>query len=188
MENSSSSMLQVSKQLEQEHRNKVVILGGRIGLEAVEDKILIKLDPYKSGFECKTCGGEGVIKKCICVGQDWPAGQNRLGGPCKMCHGNYGALIGTDCLDCKGQGSLIVIPESAKQLPTSGIIVSAGPDCKRRKLGDRVLFGAHTGYFIPFKGNVKIRCMREDEILCLLYSKEQINLGDSISEEDMNNV
>ncbi len=51
-----------------------------------------------------------------------------------------------------------------------------------------MLFGAHTGYFIPFKGNVKIRCMREDEPLCLLSSVKEgdnVNMGDAIELEEI---
>jgi hypothetical protein len=61
------------------------------------------------------------------------------------------------------------VPDSAKSLPTSGTIVSIGPLCINRKVGERVVFGAHCGFFLPFKGNVRLRMMRETEPLCLLH-------------------
>ena len=77
-------------------------------------------------------------------------------------------MVNKECPKCKGAGVTLIIPESTKQTPTSGIIVSKGPDVKRRKLGERVLYGAHVGYNLPFKGNVRVRIMREHEILCLM--------------------
>ena len=169
--------------------NRVLILGGRLGLEAVEDKIIIQLDKYKSGYECSTCKGEGRLTHCPCETQGTP-GFNERGRTCKYCEGNADTRLsisryGKECPDCKGHGSTIIIPEAAKALPTSGVIVSAGPNCKLRKEGERVLFGAHVGYFLPFKGSVKIRCMRENEILCLLYSVDSINLGDHIADNEL---
>ncbi len=56
----------------------------------------------------------------------------------------------------------------------------------RTKYGERVLFGAHTGYYLPFKGNAKIRCMREDEPLCLMHAVDSMeqNLGDFLQIEE----
>jgi hypothetical protein len=71
------------------------------------------------------------------------------------------------------------MPENVRAIPTSGVIVSCGPDCKVREVGQRVLFGAHTGYYLPFKGNAKIRAMREDEPLCLIHAVDNNQaLGD----------
>lgn len=160
--------------------NIIYIIQGKIGLEATHDKIIIVLDQFKSGYECKTCGGEGIEPRCSCGD-----GKNRLGGLCKLCEGDPDKYAGKECRVCKGIGSTIVLPESAKQLPTSGRIVSCGPECRVRKVGERVLFGAHTGYFLPFKGNQKLRVMREFEPLCKIYSIEHnVSMGDFMSIED----
>lgn len=173
--------------------NVVFIVAGLIALEATEDKIIIQLDPFKSGYECKFCDGTGTFKRCISCNS---TGLNEMGRACRDCaevliyddDGTPSYDTSKRCHVCKGNGSLIVIPESAKALPTSGRIVSAGPECKVRKVGERVLFGAHTGYFLPFKGNIKLRIMREHEIMCRIYGIEQdIALGDfMVLEEDGN--
>jgi hypothetical protein len=153
---------------------------GRIGLEATHDKIIVKLDPFRSGYECKTCGGSGIERACDCGD-----GKNRLGGTCKLCGGEPTKYAGQTCRVCKGVGSSIILPESAKALPTSGRIVSTGPECKVRRVGERVLFGAHTGYALPFKGNVILRCMREYEPLCKIHAIEKdIAMGDFMSIEE----
>ena len=163
--------------------NAVFVVQGRIALEAVEDKIIIMLDPFRTGFECKACDGSGIGKPCYnCSG----TGKNRFDGPCKVCEGVPDRFTGLECPACKGVGSLLVIPESAKQLPTSGRIVSMGPNCKKKPdgdtvihIGERYLFGVHVGYFLPFKGNILLRCMREHEVLCRIYSLDKhIAMGD----------
>ena len=164
--------------------NMVFIVNGKIAVEATEDKIVVQLDPFKTGYECKKCGGSGKEPKIcnICQGE----GKNRFGEVCKTCEGDQSKFLGQDCRECRGIGSLIVIPESAKTLPTSGRIVSTGPACVSRKIGERVLFGAHTGYFLPFKGNIKLRILREYEVMCMIHSIDtDIALGDfMVLEED----
>ena len=80
---------------------------------------------------------------------------------------------------------MLVIPESAKSLPTSGRVVSKGPQCTKVNIGERYLFGVHVGYFLPFKGNILLRCMREHEILCRIYSLDKhIAMGDYFAVPD----
>lgn len=160
-----------------EEKNLVLVVGGKIALRAIEDKIIILLDKFKSGYECSMCGGSGEGRRCI----DCTNGVNSRGFKCKVCDGNPDRWIGGVCPQCKGKGSTIIIPDSAKALPTSGTIVSIGPDCTKRKIGQRVVFGAHVGFFLPFKGNVRLRMMREYEPLCELFLIDADNnevLGD----------
>lgn len=165
--------------------NIVYTVANKIAVESVEDKIIVRLDEFRSGFECKHCGGSGIEPPCICSG----TGTNRLGGTCKNCNGDSTKFAGGgDCSVCKGIGSSLILPDSAKSLPSSGRIVSCGPGCIARKVGERVLFGVHTGYFLPFKGNVKLRIMRETEVLCKVYmiapEKEALALGDFLTVEE----
>ena len=162
--------------------NAVFIVQGGIALEAVEDKIIIMLDPFRTGYECKTCGGSGVLVVCPkCKGH----GKDRFDQLCPVCKGEPNKLSGEKCPDCKGVGSLLVIPEIAKSLPTSGRIVSKGPECKKVKIGERYLFGVHVGYFLPFRRNILLRCMREHEILCRIYSLDKhIAMGDYFAVPD----
>lgn len=151
-----------------EEKNLVLVVGGKIALRAIEDKIIVMLDKFKSGYECSLCGGTGDGKKCI----DCVNGVNARGFKCKTCEGDPNRFIGKNCPQCKGRGSSVIIPDSAKALPTSGTIVSIGPECRKRKIGQRVVFGAHVGFFLPFKGNVRLRMMREYEPLCELFLLE----------------
>jgi co-chaperonin GroES (HSP10) len=152
-----------------------------VSLQAVEDKIIILVDSYKSGFECKTCKGEGRV----------PSPLN--------------AEVLRVCDECKGKGSILVIPDTAKSMPSTGVVVSMGPNTeymtiKRRlrrlpppidndkeeyekelkeeldecliKIGTRVVFGVHVGTKIPIKGNIKLTIMREKEPLCIIFGSE----------------
>jgi co-chaperonin GroES (HSP10) len=148
-----------------EEEGKVFIIQGKVAIQSVEDKILVLLDKFKTGYECKTCDGDGILKKCPTCGG---SGVDRFEQDCKEC-GNGTLTYPRECDRCKGIGSSIIVPESSKQIPTSGVIVSCGPKCVARKLGERVLFGAHTGYYLPFKGNVRLRLLREHEVMCLMH-------------------
>jgi len=130
-----------------------------INLEAVEDKIIVLIDHYKSGYECTDCGGTGkIITKSIVEG-----GKDKE----------------ETCSTCGGKGGILIIPEMSKSLPTSGVVVSVGekcksyndPDCKVR-LGARVVFSPHIGTFLPIKGNIRLKIMREHEPLCVMYGAE----------------
>ena len=156
--------------------NVIFIVGGKLGLEAIGNKILILIDKFKSGYECKDCNETGIYIACECTRR----GTFGLKESGKVCHYREACarqIVGETCKTCNGTGSTLKIPETARAIPTSGVIVSVGPETTKRKIGERVLFGAHTGYFLPFKGNAKIRCMREDEPLCIIYAvdtKEQL--------------
>lgn len=164
--------------------NMVFIIAGKLGLEAIEDRILIQLDKFKSGYECKDCNETGVYAACECTRRG-TFGEKENGKTCHFKDACSRQTVGEVCKTCNGTGSTLTVPETARAIPTSGIIVSIGPAVTKRKVGERILFGAHTGYFLPFKGNAKIRVMREDEPLCLIYSTDNTKqLGDFIQLED----
>jgi hypothetical protein len=167
--------------------NVIFIIAGQIGVEAIEDRIFVLLDKYKSGSECKMCDGTGIWISCECEKRGTP-GRYSVGNidrECRICEGKFAEQVGTKCIACKGHGSLIIIPDSAKSIPTTGVIVSTGPKCKTRKIGERVVYGAHTGYYIPFKGNATIRAMREDEPLGLIHSIDRnLAMSDFLQIED----
>lgn len=167
-----------------EKDNVIFIVAGKLGLEAIEDKILILIDKFKSGYECRDCNETGIYVGCACE-KEGRFGIKENGKVCGFRDACSRQIIGTTCLTCKGSGQTLVMPENARAIPTSGVIVSAGPKCKIRKIGERVLFGAHTGYYLPFKGSAKIRCMREDEPLCKIYAVNTNEvLGDFIQIEE----
>lgn len=168
-----------------EDKNIIFVVAGKLGLEAIEDKILILIDKFKSGFECKDCNETGTYIACECVRETGTQGIKKNGKTCAFKDACSRQMAGTACNTCHGTGSTLVMPENARAIPTSGVIVSIGPKCSVRKIGERVLFGAHTGYYLPFKGAAKIRCMREDEPLCkILAIDNNSSLGDFIQIEE----
>jgi|SRR6185312_3036361 len=167
--------------------NAVELTELKIQLEAVEDKIIVIIDPYKSGYECSDCGGTGKIKSPVVIDAT------------------------KECPSCNGKGALIVVPEIAKSLPTLGRVVSVGEKTRwakylicnsRRNLwwykayiwfrfgysltrfldneqkevkirpGAKVLFQPYVGTMIPFKGNLRLKIMREHEPLCVIYGTD----------------
>lgn len=179
---------------------EIVNLG--ISLMAVEDKIIVMFDDYKSGYECKNCSGNGYLTGCTSCEN---TGKDRFEQPCRICEGK-GVDRKVQCHECKGKGGILVIPETAKSLPTTGIVLSMGPETpamqvvrnlrdKQKngdfsqikmtveelqeqlnqipiRLGARVIFGPHVGTMIPFKGNVKLKIMRIHEPLAVLFGKD----------------
>jgi len=140
-----------------DNANAVELVDLKIRLEAIEDKIIVMMDKYKSGYECTACGGTGKVR----------ANQFEL-------------IPSQTCEVCRGRGGILVIPEVSKSLPTSGIVVSLGEKTRTRqgdetaliKLGTRVIFSPHVGTLIPFKGNVRLKIMREHEPLAIMYGAD----------------
>lgn len=167
--------------------NVVELIDLQCSMMAVEDKIIILVDEYKSGFECKTCGGTGKVPSSV------------VEGAMKDC-------TAQGCV----KGALLVIPDTAKSLPSTGVVMSMGPqtqcminnlrlkniektlikvtgtedydfyldqkaeilaDIERTliQIGTRVVFGVHVGTKIPIKGNIKLVVMREKEPLCVVF-------------------
>lgn len=58
----------------------------------------------------------------------------------------------------------IFIPDTAKEKPQGGKVISAGPECKTVKAGDAILFAKYAGSEFSAEGNDLI-IMREDDIL-----------------------
>lgn len=172
-----------------------------ISLMAVEDKIIVMHDDYKSGYECKTCKAKGYLEGCgFCA----DTGKDRFDQPCKNCKGE-GKNLKITCPDCKGKQVWLEIPQTAKSLPTTGVVLSMGPETPAMKktkeildyqnsdlvipqniidkakkelneipirLGTRVIFGPHVGTMIPFKGNIKLKIMRVHEPLAVMFGKD----------------
>lgn len=161
-----------------------VVVGNKIRLSIKHgDNIIILEDEFKSSYDCTTCKGVGEVEwNCLkCDG----AGCSRCGGTGKMMR---------NCDVCKGKGALIELPDQAKSRPTSGTVQCVGPLVMYRfhifnwhfglrkngyKQGDKVAYSGYTGHLIPFKGNTRLRIMRETEPFCLVEEIE----GEAIGEE-----
>ena len=156
-----------------------------VGLEAVGDNILVLIDSYRSGYECTVCKGTGKlhrVSRCVCDPDisddrlDFPRGsRNRFGAECETCNGSYLEMRIDDvvtCNKCEGKGAILVIPENAKSLPTTGIILSMGPEVTRKgiALNKRVVCTPHSGVGLPMKGNIPVKVYRQHEPLCVMYN------------------
>src|SRR5262245_14665636 len=87
---------------------------GPVEFAAYGDRLLIIEDPFKSGYECKRCGGKDIrgetsVVTCTECGG---AGEYSPGGKfakrkCSACEGR-GVVA---CPDCGGKGGLIIVPD-----------------------------------------------------------------------------
>lgn len=164
-----------------------------VGLEAVGDNIIVLIDNYRSGYECTACKGTGKLRRfvrCICDPDipdsdlDFPRGtRNRFGAVCKACSGQYLTVRIDDvvtCHKCNGRGATLVIPENAQSLPTTGIILSMGPEVTRKgiAINKRVICTPHAGVFLPMKGNIPVKVYRQHEPLCNMYNIKKDGTAD----------
>lgn len=163
--------------------NKVNFPGFPYLFEALNERILVSLDQFKSGYECKTCKGKGeVIKNCECTLTDRPGFQYskaqlediksafnevilqaRTIMPCPVCRGDvYSVHTKVTCPECNGKTATIIIPDTAKIIASSGVVVSMGRVAREKadfKIGDRILFSQHAGSLIPTRSGVAFKQM-----------------------------
>ena len=134
-------------------------------LEARGSNILVNVDMFKSGYECKGCNGTGKVTTTT-VGKKFVPGVGSVADPVNETF---------TCPDCKGKGASLLLPDESKSLPTTGVVVSIGADVEKGKIkiGDRVLFGPHSGQFIPLKAfGILFKTMHEREATCFIYGGE----------------
>jgi hypothetical protein len=143
-----------------------VLCLGELKLEAHADRIIIVEDEFRSGYECATCGGTGNVKCADC--SNGTSAVNPL-IKCKSCAGRTWIL----CADCGGKGATLVIPEQSERRPTTGTIVSIGPDVTRLTRGQSVIYPSFCGHVFDLAAvdlsgteiQVCIRIMRESEVI-----------------------
>lgn len=136
---------------------------GAVAFEALGDRVLIREDKFRSGYECKSCGGDGSLLCEGCHGK----GKSRINpsARCSECQGS-GRIV---CRECSGKGGLLEIPEVAERRPSTGTVVSVGPDCKTLAEGDSVLYSNFAGHAVHLKpGDTEtvMRILHEKEVLC----------------------
>jgi hypothetical protein len=182
-EDAADIALKSSSEIVLDGSNKVTIPGYAYTFEALGERILVSLDIPLSGYECKTCLGKKRIKyQCECVtcgrpGLKYTSEQitnlsnvlgsevaaNRSTLPCPECNGDYESAAKDEvCPECKGVGGRVWIPRSAKEFPTTGVVVSMGSIAREKsefKIGDRILFGFQTGTMIPNKAGLPFKYM-----------------------------
>lgn len=134
---------------------------GPIKFWALGDRILIREDEFKTGYECSTCGGSGTAPCDNCAGSGTTQGKFK----CSHCDGKGEQT----CAHCGGKGGLLVAPDIAQRRPTTGKVVSVGDDVSHVKVGDSVLYSNFAGFVVdlaPAGKKVTLRILHEAEILC----------------------
>jgi hypothetical protein len=179
--------------------NEASIPGFPYKFRAEGDKILVSVDIFKSGYECKECNGKGTVStKCSCdeVGRTRPGFKytqeqvdefdatishgvavTRADMACPSCGGGYlDYRKEITCSGCNGKGALLHLADESKTLPTTGVIVSVGEHANPTfKNGMRVLFGCYTGVMIPTKApGIVFKVLRDIEVLCTIRGGDNL--------------
>ncbi len=178
--------------------NRATIPGLPYEFEATGDKVLVAVDIFRSGYECKDCGGSGrIISQCPCTKTARPGykyadaveGESRYHTYCPECQGDPDSKnVDVECASCKGRGHWVFVPDSSKTLPTTGVVVSIGGGVTDPliKNGGRVLYGAYSGTMIPTKEpGIAFKFLREHEILGFIYNGEDLGAFDFVVPEDV---
>jgi co-chaperonin GroES (HSP10) len=166
--------------------NRISFPGYPYVFEALGEKIIVSIDVFKSGYECKVCMGRKKLdSKCECETKEGgrpgyrytldeiDAIRKELGESialartdlkCSECQGDYPSKrTSTTCTACRGVGATLIMPDESKNLPTTGVVVSMGSQCDRKKLGfkvgARILFGPYSGNMIPTKAGILFKIM-----------------------------
>lgn len=116
---------------------------GTCELTAFDDRIIVVLDEFKSGYECTRCEGNNVSNEVSHIPcEDCKSTGRRGEKKCSGCAGE-GRVV---CPECNGKGGVLIIPQEKENAPTTGIVVSIGEKAVRLKRGDGVLFTSFTGH------------------------------------------
>jgi co-chaperonin GroES (HSP10) len=159
-------------------------------LRAVDDRILVLEDEFRSGLECSSCKGKGhtdIVCK-YCKGTTFYKA-DRDSGACPDCEvGTLGIRksFGYElCSVCKGRGASVIIPDSSKRPTLTGRVISIGRNVTEFRVGDRVLFTNYTGTDFTVSGT-KLRIMKQYDVCCehkQLSRKEKTPQSGAIRDE-----
>jgi len=197
-----------TQELQLDGTNKIRFPGYPYIFEALGEKIIVSIDVFKSGYECKVCKGKKRIKSvCECEKNEHPGlrysieeidivrssisdeiAQARSQMACLECKGDYvAARHDSICPSCKGIGAVLVLPETSKNLPTTGVVVSMGSQCNKEKLGygigDRILFGPYAGSMIPTKAGILFKILDAANAWCIIEGAEEMGQFDFILQD-----
>lgn len=130
-----------------DNSNEISFPGYPYIFEGLGEKILVSIDVFKSGYECKVCKGKRRIEtRCSCQaegheGKRYSAEEIKsiretLGDGiadareaqlCPSCDGDFVAFQKNEtCPSCQGRGAILILPDESKNLPTTGVVVSMG--------------------------------------------------------------
>jgi hypothetical protein len=134
--------------------------------QAVGERILVSVDIPLTGYECKVCKG----KKKVEIKGEFVVGEGRK-------------TDWQECPECHGIGGLIVLPSESKRLPTHGVVLSMGAIAREKaefKVGDRVLFGEHTGTMIPTAAGLMFKYLDWYGVALVIGGAEELAAFDFI--------
>lgn len=188
--------------------NKVSFPGFPYLFEALGEKILVSIDIFKSGYECKVCRGKKRLEfMCHCeeIGrpglryskEELDTIQQALGFAiaeeravlvCPECEGDYVSKREVRiCEECHGRGALLHLPDSSKNLPTTGVVVSIGnlvdPDKANYRVGDRILFGPYAGQMIPTKAGLLFKILDWNNAMCRIEGANDLAQFDFVLQD-----
>ena len=215
-----------AQQLVLDESNRVAFPGFPYEFEATNKKIIVSIDIFKSGYECKVCKGlKRIDVMCSCERDGHPGHQHhvddlaevrssigesafnaRLELKCKECQGDYPSKRQrVVCSTCKGVGATLVLPETSKNLPTTGVVISVGPRIKMQKLrpwwkfwagsylskktiygyslGDRVLFGPYSGTMVPTKAGILFKILDATAPMTVVYGADDMGQFDFVLQD-----
>jgi len=207
-----------AQQLKLDGSNKVSFPGFPYKFEAMGEKVIVSIDIFKSGYECKICKGlKRVEAHCKCEDTDRPGYrysqgeldtlqesglsegvvEARTAMPCVDCKGDYPAARRNElCSACKGRGAVLILPETSKNLPTTGVVVSMGRGCEPNYrehqgkpplgfgIGDRILFGPYAGNMIPTKAGILFKIMDADHAWCRVEGANDMGQFDFVLQDE----
>jgi len=192
-----------------DNSNEVSFPGFPYKFEALGEKILVSIDVFKSGYECRKCKGKKSVHVLCNCEENGHAGVKygkeelqtieeslgkevanaRVNMPCPECNGDYVSLRRDEtCPECKGLGALLHLPDNSKNLPTTGVVVSMGSSCDPEKLrfkaGDRILFGPYAGSMIPTKAGLMFKILDASQAWCKIKGGEDLAAFDFIIQDN----
>jgi co-chaperonin GroES (HSP10) len=144
---------------------------GSFSTEAFNDRILVLEDEFRSGYECPDCVGKKKIlspelEELVCDSCDG-SGKSVIvkDAKCSACKG----LGRTLCPTCKGKGGVIVVAQASERRPTTGTVVSIGPEVRNVERGESVLYTSFSGHVydlaLPNGSEISIRIIQPSDIL-----------------------
>ena len=197
-----------AQQLTLDGSNKVSFPGYKYVFEALGEKILVSIDIFKSGYECRTCAGKKSIEtKCFCEEHGHPglrysdeeieAIREALGDAiageraalhCPECRGDFVSMRKLEtCSACKGRGAILHLPDSSKNLPTTGVVVSMGnlvdPAKANFSVGDRIVFGPYSGQMLPTKAGLLFKILDWNNAMLRVEGADELGQFDFVLQD-----
>ena len=197
-----------AQELKLDGSNRVSFPGFPYVFEALGEKILVSIDIYKSGYECRTCKGKKRIESlCDCESAGHPGTRysdedietikKALGAAiateravlsCSECSGDYISMRKIEtCRACNGKGAILHLPDSSKNLPTTGVIVSIGnlvdPLKANFRVGDRIVFGPYAGQLLPTKAGLLFKILDWQNAMLKVEGAEDLSQFDFVLQD-----